>query len=142
MIGKYAAKVDEKGRLFVPARLRQELGPTFYVTIGTNTGCRCLSAYTKAGWEQLNERYNALPLSQQGGAAAMLFANAVECCPDKQFRFLLTPNLYQYAGIDREVIIVGRASSAEIWNAADYRAFEERMLTPENLLSSLEAIGL
>ena len=142
MIGKYAAKVDDKGRLFVPAKLRAELGETFYVTIGTNTGRRCLTAYTKAGWDQLNERYNALPISQQGGAAAMLFSNAVECCPDKQFRFLLTPNLYGYAGIDREVVIVGRASSAEIWDAAEYRAFEEKMLTPENLLASLEAIGL
>lgn len=142
MIGKYAAKVDEKGRLFVPAKLRAELGETFYVTIGTNSGHRCLTAYTKAGWDQLNERYNALPISQQGGVAAMLFSNAVECSPDKQFRFLLTPNLYQYAGINREVVIVGRASSAEIWDAADYRAFEESMLTPENLLASLEAIGL
>lgn len=142
MIGKYAAKVDEKGRLFVPAKLREELGAAFYVTIGTNTGHRCLTAYTKEGWETLNERYNALPISQQGGAASMLFSNAVECVPDKQFRFLLTSNLYQYAGIDREVIIVGRASSAEIWDAAAYRAFEEHMLTPENLLASLEAIGL
>lgn len=142
MIGKYSAKVDEKGRLFVPARLRQELGDVFYVTIGANTGRRCLTAYTKEGWQRLNERYNALPISQQGGAAAMLFSNAVECTPDRQFRFLLTPNLYQYAGIDREVMIVGRASSAEIWDAAAYRAFEESLLTPENLLASLEAIGL
>lgn len=142
MIGKYTARVDDKGRLFVPAKLRAELGETFYVTIGTNTGHRCLTAYTKAGWDTLNDRYNALPISQQGGVAAMLFSNAVECNPDKQFRFLLTPNLYQYAGVDREVVIVGRASSAEIWDAAEYRAFEAAMLTPENLLSSLEAIGL
>lgn len=142
MIGKYTAKVDEKGRLFVPAKLRSELGETFYVTIGTNSGCRCLTVYPKASWDSLSERYSQLPISQQSGASAMLFSNAVECCPDKQFRFLLTANLYGYAGIDREVVITGRASTAEIWDAETYRAFEEKLLTPENLLSSLEAIGL
>lgn len=142
MIGKYTAKVDEKGRLFVPAKLRTELGDTFYVTIGTNSGCRCLTVYPKESWDNLSRRYSELPISQQAGASALLFSNAVECCPDKQYRFLLTNNLYGYAGIDRDVIIVGRASSAEIWNAEAYRAFEEKMLTPENLLASLEAIGL
>ena len=125
MIGKYTAKVDEKGRLFVPAKLRGELGETFFVTIGTNGG-----------------RYDALPLSQKSGTTSFLFSNAVECSPDKQFRFLVSSNLYQYAGIDRDVVIVGRAGQAEIWDADTYAEFEQAMLTPENLLASLEAIGL
>lgn len=142
MIGKYTAKVDEKGRLFVPAKLRSELGGTFFVTIGTNAGRRCLTVYPQAGWESLCARYDALPLSQKSGTTSFLFSNAVECCPDKQFRFLLSSNLYQYAGIDRDVVIVGRAGQAEIWDAKTYAEFEQAMLTPENLLASLEAIGL
>ena len=68
--------------------------------------------------------------------------NAAECTPDKQFRFSLTQFLLDYAGIDREVMIVGRAGQAEIWDAKEFAAFEAENLTPEKLLASLEAIGL
>ena len=54
----------------------------------------------------------------------------------------LTPNLLNYAGIDREVMIVGRAGQAEIWDAREFERFEMENLTPEKLLASLEAIGL
>ena len=135
-------KGGREGRSFVPAKLRGELGETFFVTIGTNGGRRCLTVYTQAGWESLCARYDALPLSQKSGTTSFLFSNAVECSPDKQFRFLVSSNLYQYAGIDRDVVIVGRAGQAEIWDADTYAEFEQAMLTPENLLASLEAIGL
>ena len=142
MIGKYNAKLDEKNRLFVPSKLRAELGDNFYVTLGVNCGHRCLTVYTAAEWQTLSENYNALSISQRAGATSLIFMNAAECSPDKQYRFGLTPFLLQYAGIDREVMIVGRAGQAEIWDAAEFAAFEAENLTPEKLLASLEAIGL
>lgn len=142
MIGKYPAKLDEKNRLFVPAKLRQELGEQFFVTLGVNCGRRCLTAYTAADWEQLSQNYNALPISQRGAATSLIFMNAAECSPDKQFRFGLTQFLLDYAGIGREVMIVGRAGQAEIWDAQEFALFEQENLTPEKLLASLEAIGL
>ena len=142
MIGKYPAKLDDKNRLFVPAKLREELGGDFYVTLGVNCGHRCLTVYTAAEWQKLSENFNALSLAQRSGATSLIFMNAVECNPDKQFRFGLSQNLIDYAGIDREVMIVGRAGQAEIWDAAEFAAFETENLTPEKLLASLEAIGL
>mgnify|MGYP002508537384 CR=1 FL=1 len=142
MIGKYPAKLDDKNRLFVPAKLRGELGGTFYVTIGVNCGNRCLTVYTEEGWQRLTDKYDQLPLAMKNGHTSTLFANAVECNPDKQFRFALTPFLLNYAGIEREVLIVGRAGQAEIWDAAEFERFEQENLTPEKLLASLEAIGL
>ena len=142
MIGKYPAKLDEKNRLFVPAKLRSELSGNFFVTLGVNCGHRCLTVYTAADWQTLQDNYNALPISQRGAATSLIFINATECDPDKQFRFSLTQNLLAYAGIDRDVVIVGRAGQAEIWDAAEYDAFEQENLTPEKLLASLEAIGL
>ncbi len=142
MIGKYPAKLDDKNRLFVPAKLRNELGEAFFVTLGVNCGHRCLTAYTTADWQTLSDNYNALPISQRGAATSLIFINAAECTPDKQFRFMLTQNLLDYAGISREVVIVGRAGQAEIWDAEEFAAFEAENLTPEKLLASLEAIGL
>ena len=142
MIGKYPAKLDDKNRLFVPAKLREELGSVFYVTYGFNGSHKCLTAYTETDWNTLTENFNKLSVAQRSGAASLIFINAAECNPDKQFRFGLTQNLLNYAGIERDVLIVGRAGQAEIWDAAAYEAFEAENLSPEKLLASLEAIGL
>ena len=142
MIVKYPAKLDDKNRLFVPAKLRTELGGEFFVTLGVNCGHRCLTVYTAADWEQLSNNYNALPISQRGAATSLIFMNAAECTPDKQFRFGLSQFLLDYAGIHRDVMVVGRAGQAEIWDAEEFAAFEAENLTPEKLLASLEAIGL
>ena len=142
MIGKYPAKLDDKNRLFVPAKLRAEMGEDFFVTLGVNCGHSCLTVYTAKDWETLVQNYNALPISQRSAATSLIFINATECNPDKQFRFTLTQNLLDYAGIGRDVVIVGRAGQAEIWDAEAFDAFEKENLTPEKLLASLEAIGL
>ena len=142
MIGKYPAKLDDKNRLFVPAKLRAELGEQFFVTLGVNCGHRCLTVYKASDWQVLEGNDNALPISQRGAATSLIFMNAAECAPDKQFRFGLTQFLMDYAGIGREVVIVGRAGQAEIWDAEEFAAFEAENLTPEKLLASLEAIGL
>ena len=142
MIGKFPAKLDDKNRLFVPSKLRNELEGDFYVTLGVNCGHRCLTVYTAADWQQLSDNYNQLPISQKGAATSLIFINATQCEPDRQFRFSLTQNLLDYAGITKDVIIVGRAGQAEIWDAEEFASFETENLTPEKLLASLEAIGL
>ena len=142
MIGKYAAKLDDKNRLFVPAKLREELSGDFYVTLGVNCGHRCLTVYKSGDWQTLSDNYNALPISQKGAATSLIFMNAAQCEPDKQFRFTLTQFLLEYAGITKDVMIVGRAGQAEIWDSEEFAAFEAENLTPEKLLASLEAIGL
>ena len=142
MIGKYTARMDDKNRLIVPAKLREELGESFFVTLCVNCGHRCLTVYTAAEWQKLSDNYNNLSISQRAGATSLIFMNAAQCSPDKQFRFSLTPFLTNYAGIDREVMIVGRAGQAEIWDAEEFARFEAENLTPEKLLASLEAIGL
>lgn len=142
MIGRYPAKLDEKNRLFVPAKLRAEMGEDFYITLGVNCGHRCLTVYTAQDWQKLQDNYNELPISQRSAATSLIFMYATQCSPDKQFRFGVTQSLLEYAGIDREVMIVGRAGQAEIWDAEEFKNFEAENLTPEKLLASLEAIGL
>ena len=142
MIGRYPAKLDDKNRLFVPAKLRNEMGDDFFITLGVNCGHRCLTVYTAPDWQKLQDNYNELPISQRSAATSLIFMYATECNPDKQFRFGVTQSLLDYAGIGRDVMIVGRAGQAEIWDAEEFRKFEAENLTPEKLLASLEAIGL
>lgn len=142
MIGKFPAKMDDKNRLIVPSRLREQLGANFYVTVGVNCGHKCLTAYTSECWHNMEERYDSLSVSEKASPTSVLFICATECVPDKQFRFSLTPSLMRYAGITRDVMIVGRAGQAEIWDAEEFSQFECDALTPDKLLASLEAIGL
>ncbi|HIS65725.1 MAG TPA: division/cell wall cluster transcriptional repressor MraZ [Candidatus Avoscillospira avistercoris] len=137
MFGKYKHAVDPKGRLFVPAKLREELGDAFYVTLGLD---HCLSVYTEEGWQAIVDRYNALPISQSR-KMRFLFANAAKCEPDKQGRFSLPAELRQYAGLGQDVTFIGQGGHAEIWDSAAYDALEQETLTPENLAAAMEELG-
>ena len=116
MFGKYKHAVDPKGRLFVPAKLREELGDAFYVTLGLD---HCLSVYTEEGWQAI----------------------AAKCEPDKQGRFSLPAELRQYAGLGQDVTFIGQGGHAEIWDSAAYEALEQETLTPENLAAAMEELG-
>lgn len=137
MFGKYKHALDAKGRLFVPSKLKDELGEAFYVTLGLD---HCLSVYTQAGWDGILEKYNALPISQQR-KMRFLFANACRCEPDKQGRFLLPTELREYAGLKQDVTFIGQGGHAEIWDSEKYDALEQEQLTPENLLGIMEELG-
>ena len=136
MVGKYVHTVDPKGRLFVPSKLRDELGDAFYVTLGLD---HCLSVYTEAGWQAIVEKFNALPISK-ARKMRFLFANAAKCEPDKQGRFLIPTELREYAGLKQEVIFIGQAGHAEIWDSEAYDQLEAETLTPEALASAMEEL--
>ena len=113
MYGKYRHTVDPKGRLFVPSKLRDELGEAFYVTLGLD---HCLSVYTEAGWQSILDKYNALPISQ-ARKMRFLFANAAKCEPAAQGRIVLPQKLRAYAHLEKDVVVIGVSNRAEIWNA-------------------------
>ena len=89
MTGEYRHALDNKGRIFIPARLRDELGQVLYVTLSMD---RCLSVYSSQSWETLMEKVNALPYIRQRKMRP-LFAHAVRCDLDAQGRILLPQNL-------------------------------------------------
>jgi MraZ protein len=138
LTGEYQHTIDAKGRLFIPAKLREELGNVFFVTIGLD---QCLSIYPVEGWESFTARFNALP-SAQARKARAFFASAAKCELDAQGRILLPQKLRDYAQLDKDVTVIGVASRAEIWNSDIYRAYEEETLKPENLAEIMETLGL
>lgn len=137
MYGKYRHTLDAKGRLFVPSKLRDELGEAFYVAKAPDA---CLTVYPEEEWQRQLERYKQLPPSQ-ARALRVFFANVVKCEPDKQGRFLLPESFRAYAGIDQEVMFLGQATRAEIWSAERYEEEEAKYLTPEALAAVMEELG-
>ena len=137
MTGKYRHGIDSKGRLAIPAKLREELGGAFYVTIGLG---HSLMVLTQAGWDTIVEKKQSLPMAE-AQKLRFFFANAVYCEPDKQGRFLLPDDLRKYAGIQQEVYFLGQAGRAEIWAAERYEE-EEANVSAEELAALMEEIGI
>lgn len=138
MLGTYRHSVDAKGRLFVPAKLKDALGEAFYVTISVDP---CLTIYTSEKLQKLLDRVDEMPMMQARRLRG-LFANVVRCEPDKQGRFLLPAELRQRAGISQDVTIIGQGSYAEIWDTKTYEAVDAECTMPENLAAAMEEARL
>ena len=134
--GEYQHALDNKGRIFIPARLREELGQAVYVTLSMD---RCLSVYSKENWDSLTEKVNALPYVRQRKMRP-LFAYAVRCDLDAQGRILLPQNLRDWAGLVRNVTVVGCNNHAELWDSDSWREVFAAETAPENIAAVLEEL--
>ena len=137
MTGKYRHGIDSKGRLAIPARLRDELGAAFFVTIGLE---HSLMILTEAGFTSIVEKMRSLPMAE-AQKLRFFFANALRCEPDKQGRILLPQELRNYAHLTENAVILGFGDKAEIWDADTYDKMEQNFLeagSMDAVLSSLE----
>ena len=138
MTGQYAHNIDAKGRLFIPAKLREGLGATFHVTIGQD---HCLSVYSEQSWHDFEERLKTMSYSQIKKLRPV-FANAAECEPDAQGRILLPAKLRGYADLKKEVVVIGIYDRAEIWNAERWAEMENEAISSGDLEQAMEEMGL
>ncbi len=137
LTGAYPHNIDTKGRLFIPARLRDALGDVFYVAMGTDT---YLTIYPQKSWDEVLAKFNALPSSAVGHMRYFI-ATAERCVPDSQGRILLPAKLRNYANLEREVVIAGQSLRAEIWAAEAWNRQEEEAMNPEKMRACMAALG-
>ena len=137
MTGIYQHSIDAKGRLFIPARLREELGDTFYVTLSMQ---KCLSIYSLENWERFEDKVSMMEKSEQTRMRP-LFAHAQRCDLDGQGRILLSKDLRTRGGLlDNNVAIVGVGRTVEIWDANAWEIEDEKETTPENIEKVLKEL--
>lgn len=125
-MGEFLHSVDNKGRLILPAKFREEIGDSFVVTKGLDT---CLFVYTKEEWSNLENKLKQLPLAKTEARAFVrfFFAGASELECDKQGRFLLPTNLREYAKLDKDVVVIGVSSRIEIWSKDVWNDYNEQI---------------
>lgn len=133
MTGAYSHSLDSAGRLIVPAKLREKLGRTFYVALGSRDN---LTLYPMAAWNELKAKVAALPLAERA-EMDVFFAAAQECEADKQWRFQLPALLKELAGIDRDVTITGNNDLAQIWSAEKWQEKKKAELNSANIAALL-----
>ena len=134
MTGEYQHSLDAKGRLFIPAKLREELGDMFYVTISMD---KCLNAYSAESWKEFSDKVNAMPYVKQRKMRP-LYANAAKCELDAQGRILLPQKLRDYAGLTKNVTVIGSNNHAEFWDTDAYDQVCSDEMTPENIAAMME----
>lgn len=113
--GEYNHSVDAKGRMIVPSKLREQLGVSFVVTKGID---KCLYAYPNNEWEIFESKLRQLPTTNANSRKFVRFflGSATDCEVDNQGRILLPTTLREYAGVTKDVTIVGVGDKAEIWS--------------------------
>ena len=136
MTGEYQHTLDNKGRLFIPAKLRDELGEVFYLTLSMD---RCLCAYSAENWRAFLEKVGAMPYVKQRRMRP-LFAQAARCELDAQGRALIPQKLRDYAGFTKNVTVVGCNNHAELWDSEAWAAVFAAEATPENIAAAMEEL--
>ena len=121
-LGQYAHTVDTKGRTFIPAKYRDELGETVVVTRGTS---KCLTVYPMSEWEKYTAKIAELPQAHAAKIRRFVFSNASDVPIDTQGRIGLVAGLREYAGIEKNVVILGLGSYIEIWAEDVWKAENE-----------------
>lgn len=135
MTGTYSHTLDAKGRLFIPARLRDELGDVFYVTL---SGERCLNGYSEERWEEFRQKVRALTRSEQI-AYRPLFSHAAKCELDAQGRILIPKELRDFVGLKKNVTIIGNNDIAEFWDTDTWNPKDDMEIQLENLQKLFES---
>jgi len=122
LLGTHTPKLDDKGRLILPAKFRRELEDGVVVTRGQE---RCLYVFSAAEFEQVHERMRQAPIGDKRARdfLRMFLAAASDEKPDSQNRITLPPALRAYAGLERELVVTGIGAHAEIWNAERWAAY-------------------
>ena len=119
LIGEYRHNIDEKGRLIIPSKFREDIGNSFIVTKGLDG---CLFVYSLVEWEKIVAKLKKLPFTKKDARTFMRFflASATICEFDKQGRINLVNSLIEYADLKKECVIIGVNDRLEIWSLDKY----------------------
>lgn len=128
LLGEYNHNLDTKGRVSVPSKFREDLGESFIVTKGLDN---CLFAYSKKEWETFETKLKSLPMTNTNARnfIRFFFSGATECEIDKLGRINIPLVLREYAGLKKDITIIGVSTRIEIWDKEKWNNYT----SPENM---------
>lgn len=139
-MSEYNHTIDTKGRLIVPSKFREQLGDEFVVTKGMDG---CLFVYANEDWTAFEQKLTSLPLINKEARkfARFFLAGAAQVEVDKQGRILLPANLREFAGLDKDVVLVGVGSRIEIWSRENWENMDADS-DMDDIAATMESLGL
>ena len=142
LIGEYEHSLDVKGRLILPAKIREDMGDKFIVTKGLDG---CLVGFSQNEWTNFEEKLKTLPLTNKNARDFVRFflSGATECEIDKQGRFLITSNLREYATLEKDAIIIGVGTRIEIWNREKWKSYNsDENISADEIAENMTMLGI
>lgn len=141
LIGEHTHGVDNKNRIIVPSRFREDLGDSFVISKGLDG---CLYIYPKDEWKVFETKLKNLPLTNKNSRtfARFFFSGANEVVPDKMGRILIPQPLMEYAEIKDEVVSIGMDSRVEVWSSKKWKEYCEREIDMDEVASGMEDLGI
>lgn len=121
-LGTHHPRLDEKGRLFLPAKFREELAEGVVVTKGQE---RCLFVFPVPEFQRVTQALSAAPVTARAvrDYSRVLFASASDEVPDKQGRITIPASLREYAGLSKDCVVIGANTRVEIWDTASWETY-------------------
>ena len=141
-IGEYQHTIDNKGRISVPAKFREELGEHFIITKGLDN---CLFIYSMEEWKILENKLKTLPLTNKDARAFVrfFFAGASECDLDNQGRIRIPNNLREHASLEKETVMIGVATRIEVWSQEQWEKYnDDANLGYDEIASRMAELGI
>ena len=132
-VDEYERQLDERGRIILPSKLREDVNGTVYITQSTSE--KCLHLYTEEECSKVAEKVNQLPTATDYNAAAfvrLFFGKATSVTVDKQGRIPIAKRLLDYAELNKEVVLVGANTRLEIWDAQRWNEYQSKL--SENIM--------
>lgn len=114
-LGEYHRTIDKKGRIFIPAKFREDLIKGIIISKGFDE--QCLFLFSKDNWKRLEEKILTNPVAKRSTQrfSRWFFSSASEEAMDQQGRTRIPQNLIEYAGLKKDIVLVGVSDRAEIW---------------------------
>ncbi len=142
LIGEYEHSLDAKGRLIMPAKIREDIGEKFIITKGLDG---CLFGFSQKEWTNFEEKLKTLPLTNKNARDFVRFflSGAIECEIDKQGRFLIASNLREYGALEKEAVIIGVGTRIEIWNKDKWKTYNsEENISADEIAENMTMLGI
>ena len=140
LVGAYKHSVDNKNRIFIPVKFRPDLG--LECILSRDIKLKCLRLYSLDEWARYTEKIEALPSVLMSDLRQMIFHNSDEVDPDSQGRIILNQRLCADVGLlgEKEVMITGASTHAQIWNVSEWEKFTETLNSEENKKAVIEEL--
>ena len=141
LIGEFNHGMDNKNRIIIPSKLREDLGESFIISKGLDG---CLYIYPKSEWITFETKLKSLPLSSKDARtfSRFFFSGANEMEPDKMGRILIPQSLLEYAGIVDEVVSVGMMNRVEVWSKEKWKAYNDSEMDMDDIASKMNELGI
>lgn len=140
-IGEYVHALDNKNRIIIPSKFRENLGEKFVITKGLDG---CLYVYPMDEWKVMEEKLKKLPLTSKDARAFVRFffsgANEIEI--DKQGRGVIPLNLLEYANIEKEIVSIGVSTRIEIWSKEKWNDYNESDIDFDEIAEKMSELNI